>query len=117
MDTPTPIVAAAAPEQISQAQQSPAQAGAAQQNEPARPSMSATHNEPLGMPRGSVRAIITLIALLGYALAAAYSMVKAAPVPEGLTSIAMTVIAFYFGSRSGAESPKTNTNSQADGSV
>lgn len=57
--------------------------------------------EPLGMPPGSVRSIITLLALVAYIAAAGYSMVSKTPIPESLSSIVITIIAFYFGTRAG----------------
>jgi len=74
-----------------------------------------THNkEPLGLPRGSVRAIITILALASYFIASGYSMFSEKSVPEGLTNIAITVIAFYFGTRSNTHEIQNETIVQGD---
>jgi len=55
---------------------------------------------PLGMPRGSVRALITMTTIVGYSVAVAYAMIADKQVPESLSTIVVTIIAFYFGTRS-----------------
>lgn len=58
------------------------------------------HKCPLGLPQGSVRAIITILALGTYFAASLYAMISGKVIPDGLTNIAITVVAFYFGTRS-----------------
>jgi hypothetical protein len=53
---------------------------------------------PLGLPRGSVRAIIAL-GLLG---AACFLALSRGTLPESLLSLLLTIIGFYFGFRSGS---------------
>lgn len=65
-------------------------------------------DEPLGMPQGTVRAAITLIAVIGYMFAMAYAMMHDKFIPESLSSIVITIIAFYFGTRSGGKEVKGN---------
>lgn len=77
-----------------------------------------TYNSPLGLPEGSVRAILayTLVAFLGfYILAAILSLSEFKP-PDFLAGIVATVIGFYFGSRSGDDRPAAAAASQT-GSV
>lgn len=65
----------------------------------------ATYRNPLGLPDGSIRAIIAyiLVAFVGfYVLASVLSMTEFRP-PEFLMGIVATVIGFYFGSRPGGE--------------
>ena len=57
-------------------------------------------DEPLGLPPGSVRAIIAL-ALTGVA---GWLMVTNTPVPENLWIANFSAWSLYFGSRIGAES-------------
>jgi hypothetical protein len=56
-------------------------------------------DEPLGLPQGSVRAIITLTTLIVFLIAVMISMFLDKQIPETLTSVVITVIAFYFGTR------------------
>lgn len=55
-------------------------------------------NEPLGLPHGSVRAILALM-VVG-ATVGAYAL--SGQVAEGLIGIAGMVIGYYFGTRSGS---------------
>lgn len=55
-------------------------------------------NLPLGLPRGSVRAVISL-AVIGVALAKWY---LDGDIPSELLAIVGTVIGFYFGGRQSA---------------
>ena len=65
-----------------------------------------TANEPLGLPTGSVRALMSLIVVLGAALVAAFLTVR--DPDSDLTKILVggwgtalgNVIGFYFGTRS-----------------
>lgn len=66
---------------------------------------SATYRSPLGLPEGSLRAIIAymLVAFLGfYVLASILSLTMFGP-PEFLLGIVATVIGFYFGARTGED--------------
>lgn len=47
---------------------------------------------PLGLPQGSVRAIIALITILGII----YCTINEIVVPEYLVSVTATIIAFFF---------------------
>jgi len=57
--------------------------------------------EPLYLPRGSIRALVTL-ATAGSAWAL---LLLGRPVPEAVFSLLLTVIGFYFGFRSRSDSP------------
>lgn len=77
-----------------------------------------TFNSPLGLPEGSLRAMLafTLVAFLGfYVLASILSMSELKP-PDFLLGIVATVIGFYFGSRSAEERTATARGS-VEGSV
>lgn len=60
---------------------------------------------PLGLPDGSLRAIIAflLVAFLGFYVYASIVSLSDFKLPESLLGIIATVIGFYFGSRSGEE--------------
>lgn len=81
-----------------------------------------TYNSPLGLPDGSLRAMLayTLVAFLGFYLLAGILSVSDFKPPEFLLGIVATVIGFYFGSRSadergaGSTAPKTGA---VDGTV
>lgn len=65
----------------------------------------ATYRSPLGLPEGSLRAILAymLVAFLGfYVLASILSLTEFSP-PQFLLGIVATVIGFYFGARTGEE--------------
>jgi hypothetical protein len=77
-----------------------------------------TFNSPLGLPEGSLRAMLafTLVAFLGfYVLASILSMSELKP-PDFLLGIVATVIGFYFGSRTG-EGGAAARNGSVEGSV
>jgi len=65
----------------------------------AYPQAKHAHADPLWMPKGSVRAMITIIATVGFGVAVTYSMMTGISIPESLSSIVITIIAFYFGTR------------------
>ncbi|PIV90889.1 hypothetical protein COW46_00030 [Candidatus Gracilibacteria bacterium CG17_big_fil_post_rev_8_21_14_2_50_48_13] len=54
---------------------------------------------PLGLPKGTVRSIITLATLTVYFIAMFLQMFAGISVPETMSSMVITVIAFYFGVR------------------
>ena len=68
--------------------------------------MKFKYSDPLGLPKGSVRSIITILALVSFFAAAFISMGTGTSIPEGLTNIALMIVAFYFGTR--ANSGVTN---------
>ena len=55
--------------------------------------------DPLGLPKGSIRAIITLSVLGAYFIALFMGMIMDKAIPESLSTIVVTVVAFYFGTR------------------
>ena len=67
-----------------------------------------TNGEPLGMPTGSVRALMSLVVVVGAAVVAAFLTVR--DPDSDLTKILVggwgtalgNVIGFYFGARSGS---------------
>ena len=67
-----------------------------------------TTNEPLGLPTGSVRALMSLVVVIGAAVVAAFLTVR--DPSSDMTKILVggwgtalgNVIGFYFGARSGA---------------
>jgi hypothetical protein len=65
----------------------------------------ATFNSPLGLPEGSLRAILayTLLAYLGFYILASVLSISDVRPPDFLLGIIATVIGFYFGSRTGEE--------------
>jgi len=65
----------------------------------AAPAPRRQSSSPLWMPKGSVRAIITIMAIVGFSAAVAYSMATGIAIPESLNTIVITVVAFYFGTR------------------
>lgn len=56
-------------------------------------------DEPLGLPRGSVRAAISLLVTAGLLVAPLYPGVPAEKWFSVLSNIALIVIGFYFGTR------------------
>jgi len=56
-------------------------------------------DEPLGLPRGSVRAGISLLVTIGLLLAPLYPGVPVEKWFSVLSNIALIVIGFYFGTR------------------
>ena len=54
---------------------------------------------PLGLPKGTVRSIITLATVAVYFIAMFFQMFWGMSVPETMSSMVITVIAFYFGVR------------------
>lgn len=73
-----------------------------------------TYNSPLGLPEGSLRAMLayTLVAFLGlYVLVSVLTVTEFKP-PDFLLGIVATVIGFYFGSRTTGE---TNAPPQSGG--
>ncbi len=61
------------------------------------------NDKPLGLPKGSVRALLAL----GIAFSAIYVYITKDAIPEGLITLAGAVIAFYFGTKSGSEKPES----------
>lgn len=57
-------------------------------------------NEPLGLPKGTVRACITILVLVMFCVAAILEMFYGSKVPDTLSAITLTVVAYYFGTRS-----------------
>lgn len=53
-------------------------------------------NEPLGLPKGSVRALVTLTLIA----AAVYGMLTGIDVPEWYYAAVALIVGHYFGSRS-----------------
>jgi hypothetical protein len=79
----------------------------------------ATYSSPLGLPEGSLRAMLayTLVAFVGfYILASILSFSDFKP-PEFLLGIVATVIGFYFGSRTGDASTATPRTGSVQGDV
>ena len=66
------------------------------------------HNQPLWLPKGSVRAIITLSVIL----TAMYCFVQGVALDETFKTLIATVIAFYFGSRLNFSSPEKKPDGQ-----
>lgn len=54
---------------------------------------------PLGLPKGTVRSLITLGTVGVYFIAMFFQMFLGCTVPETLSAMVLTVIAFYFGVR------------------
>jgi hypothetical protein len=78
-----------------------------------------TFRSPLGLPEGSLRAMLafTLVAFLGfYVLASILSMSDLKP-PDFLLGIVATVIGFYFGSRTGEGGGTAVRNGSVEGTV
>lgn len=63
---------------------------------------------PLWLPPGSIRAIITLITLVVFF----YLSIQAQEVTDTLGTIVVTVVAFYFGSRSNAKTEVYNEQAE-----
>ena len=62
-------------------------------------------NNPLWMPRGSVRSIIALLLV-----AAAVSLAITSGNVDTVDTLAVAAVAFYFGNRSGHNDAKSGTN-------
>src|SRR5206468_4118593 len=62
-----------------------------------------TFRSPLGLPEGSLRAMLayTLVVFLGFYIYASILSFSDFPPPQFLIGIVATVIGFYFGSRTG----------------
>jgi hypothetical protein len=78
-----------------------------------------TFNSPLGLPEGSLRAMLAyiLVTFLGfYVLASVLSISEVKP-PDFLLGIVATVIGFYFGSRSSEAKTAGTTEGGIEGSV
>jgi hypothetical protein len=78
-----------------------------------------TYNSPLGLPDGSLRAMLayTLVAFLGFYILAGILTVSDFKPPDFLLGIVATVIGFYFGSRTGDErgsAPRTTGTIQGN---
>jgi len=74
-----------------------------------------TFNSPLGLPEGSLRAMLayTLVTFLGFYILASVLSISDVKPPDFLLGIVATVIGFYFGSRSS----ETKAAAAAEGSV
>jgi len=59
-------------------------------------------DEPLGLPKGSIRGIVTI----GTIATIIYAVATGTPLPEWYTTIAASVIAFYYGTRAGESNPQ-----------
>lgn len=66
---------------------------------------SATYRSPLGLPEGSLRAMLayTLVAFVGFYILASILSFSVFNPPDFLLGIVATVIGFYFGSRTGED--------------
>ena len=53
-------------------------------------------NQPLGLPKGSVRAIIALVAI---ATACYLALTETADIPDWLNTILSVIVGFYFGQK------------------
>ena len=61
------------------------------------------YNFPLGLPEGSVRAIVALVVIFGAVIGGLIAHFKGLTmIPDRLWELALIVAAFYFGMRSGA---------------
>lgn len=56
-------------------------------------------NEPLGLPRGSVRAILALLLVASLIVFTGVSMVTGAAAPEALWGLGGMVVGYYFAKR------------------
>jgi len=54
-----------------------------------------SQNHALGLPKGSVRALMTMMLLVGWTVA----ILSGSPVPELYTQLVMGALALYFGPR------------------
>jgi len=61
------------------------------------------NNNPLWLPKGSIRSIIAL----GIVSAAIVAVFKLIEVPQPLWDLALVVIGFYFGTKVGSEKPQS----------
>lgn len=64
---------------------------------------------PLWLPRGSIRALITVISLLVFF----YMSIKGIEVSETFHTIVVTVVAFYFGTRANNKTEILNETAQS----
>ena len=80
-----------------------------------------TFNSPLGLPEGSLRAMLAymLVTFLGLYVYASILSLTDVKLPDALLGIVATVIGFYFGSRSGetASSSIPKTTGSVEGTV
>ena len=53
-------------------------------------------NQPLGLPKGSVRAIIALVVI---ATACYLTLTAAANIPDWLNTVVSAIVGFYFGQK------------------
>lgn len=60
-------------------------------------------NEPLGLPRGSVRAILALLLVGSVVVFAGVSMVTGNAAPESMIGLAGMVVGYYFAKRDNDE--------------
>ena len=65
------------------------------------PQKNSRCDQPFGLPRGSIRSLLTILTLLVYFSCVVISMLYGKDIPETLNTITVTMIAFYFGVRSG----------------
>ena len=59
---------------------------------------------PFGLPKGTVRSVITLTTVGVYFVAMFFQMFYERQVPDTMSSMVITVIAFYFGVRAAEDS-------------
>lgn len=65
-----------------------------------------SYDEPLGLPKGSVRALLTLATFA----AGVTMMMLGKEIPDVFAALWATVAAFYFGTRSAEEKNGTHAN-------
>ena len=61
-----------------------------------------------GYPKGTIRALITMIVIFAYLAIVLYAMISDKVIPETMSNIALTVVAFYFGSRGSSKDEVIN---------
>jgi len=69
---------------------------------------STTQRKHLGLPKGVIRSLITLIIILVYVAALGLQLFYEIAVPDSLHTIVITVVAFYFGIRRGESHIETS---------